>query len=419
MDPRFRFFGNIHVGARPSTIIPHARSISLSSLAPHYTHLLFATGCTVPTFHPALPASDLVVPALSFVHWYTQHPSRPRIPLLDKIEHVTLIGQGNVSLDVARMLLTSPSVLEKYDVPETVLEVLRRSAVKHVSIVGRRGPLEAAFTVKELREMMNLSEASMVPLDPSLLEPPPDTKLNRQQTRTLQLLRKGSVNEHGKTPKTWSLDFFRSPTGLAPPSPSSPAANLTLAHTSLDSSNHAIPTGQTSTLATHLVVTSLGHRSDPTQEFYDPALGHLRTLSGRVVSAEGHVVRNVYASGWAAMGAKGVLASTMMDAYAVADTILSDQFPDVAEGEGVQTTHAPARGAEGVLEDAVEGLGLGKDVDLENVPEEVERGVMEGEVTQYGDWKRVDEEEVRRGEALGKERERMGWEEAREFLRKA
>ncbi|KAG1876072.1 hypothetical protein C8R48DRAFT_811382 [Suillus tomentosus] len=68
--------------------------------------------------------------------------------------------KGNVSLDIARILLTSPSVLRQYDVPEHVLEVLSRSTVKHVSIVGRRGPLEAAFTTKELREMINLPEAS-------------------------------------------------------------------------------------------------------------------------------------------------------------------------------------------------------------------------------------------------------------------
>ena len=68
------------------------------------------------------------------------------------------------------MLLTPPDELAKYDVPNSVLSVLRRSAVQHVSFVGRRGPLQAAFTTKELREMMNLPDASMIPLDPALLE---------------------------------------------------------------------------------------------------------------------------------------------------------------------------------------------------------------------------------------------------------
>ncbi|KZP25842.1 FAD/NAD(P)-binding domain-containing protein [Athelia psychrophila] len=157
------------------------------------------------------------------VHWYTQHPSGPAQPPLDRLSHVTLIGNGNVSLDITRMLLAAPANLAKYDIPEAVMAVLARSTVKHVSIVARRGPLEAAFTVKELRELINLPGASMVPIDPPLLMPPPETRLSRQQTRMLALLRQGSVQAPGSTPKSWSLDFFRSPTGLAPvpPSPSS------------------------------------------------------------------------------------------------------------------------------------------------------------------------------------------------------
>lgn len=129
-----------------------------------------------------------------------QHPNTPSPPPLDKITHVSLIGNGNVSLDVARMLLTNVDVLTKYDVPQSVLEVLSRSTVKHVSIIGRRGPLQAVFTMKELRELINLPEASMVPLDTVLLAPHPS--LTRQQSRVLQLLQKGSKNVTGFTPKS-------------------------------------------------------------------------------------------------------------------------------------------------------------------------------------------------------------------------
>ncbi|KAI0739679.1 hypothetical protein C8Q80DRAFT_196864 [Daedaleopsis nitida] len=409
-DSRLRFFGNINVGA-PSPI-PHALPLSLQTLLPYYTHILLSTGCTVPVLHSALPPSQYCVPALSLVHWYTQHPSRPSPPPLDRTSHVTLIGQGNVSLDVARMLLTPPDKLAKYDVPSSVLDVLRRSAVQHVSIVGRRGPLQAAFTTKELREMMNLPDASMVPLDPALFEN--TGVLTRQQSRTLDLLKKGSKNPAGTTSKTWSLDFFRSPAGLVtPPSSGTSQAQLTLAHTMLDPSQRAVPTGETSTLSTDLVVTSLGHRAEPSAPWYDPALGHIRTVRGRVVGADGRVVRNVYASGWAAMGARGVLVSTMMDAYAVADTILRDHFPDAAS-EDVQTT---ALGdTEPVQGDADVQEVLPREVDLDAVPPEVESGLKEGKVTQFEDWKMVDAEEIRKGEALSKERERMGWEEASEYL---
>ncbi|EPQ53049.1 FAD/NAD P-binding domain-containing protein [Gloeophyllum trabeum ATCC 11539] len=443
-DPRFSFFGNVDFSSSstlntnmsvPTSRSPKTTSHPLSMLFNNYSHLLLATGAPSPILHPALPLSSYCIPALSLVHWYTDHPrlSQPP-PALDKVEHVALIGQGNVSLDIARMLLTPPDVLAKYDVPEHVLEVLRRSAVKHVSIIGRRGPFEAAFTTKELREMTNLSEAAMVPVDPSLLVPTEGSKVTRQQSRTIDLLQKGSKNKYGTTNKTWSLDFFRSPTGLAvPASGSSGKPVLTLGHTTLDpATSRAVLTSETSFTTTDLVVTSLGYHSEPTMPFYDPALGHLRNVSGRVVcvpednAGSTSVLKNVYASGWAATGAKGVLASTMMNAYAVADTILSDYFaalPGSVPGASVQTIPvSPPEPSSGDLAESDGAVGktvMNASPHPEDPPAEIVELVKQGSVTSYEDWKRVDEEEQRRGREKGKERERIRWEEARRFLGKA
>lgn len=160
----------------------------------------------------------------------------------------------------------------------------------------------------------------------------------------------------------------------------------------------AIPNGQTSTLSTDFVVTSLGFHAEPVDSgFYDPAVGHLRNVSGRVVTAEGKTMKNVYASGWAATGAKGVLASTMMNAYGVADTMASDW-----------TTMGGSIGSE------VPVLGLtNEDPEMHSLPEEVERGIRDGVVVQYKDWKVIDLEERFKGSMVGKERERLGWEDAR------
>ncbi|KAG6918405.1 hypothetical protein DXG01_014810 [Tephrocybe rancida] len=424
-DPRLRFFGNVDVGSGAAPI-PHTLQLPLSSVFANYTHVVFATGCTLPTMHPSLPPSPYCVPALSLVHWYTQHPSAPPPPPLERITHVSLIGNGNVSLDVARMLLTPPHVLEKYDVPRPVLDVLSRSQVKHVSIFARRGPLEAAFTTKELRVLVNLPDAAMVPIPQPILDETPLGEPTRQQGRILQLLRKGSTNPFGTTAKTWSLEFFRSPTGLAAPAPGSGSglARLALAHTALSADHgRAVPTGATSAVATSLVVTSLGFRADPQGPFYDPALSRMRTApGGRVVDpGAGAALRNVYASGWAATGARGVLAATMMDAYAVADAVLSDWLP----GPDVRTTPVPAGavtahpGEPVASADALSApvkVVLNPTPHPEELPVEVVEGLTRGVVTEYGDWKRVDGEEVRRGAETGKERERMRWEEAKAFL---
>ncbi|KAG7445922.1 FAD/NAD(P)-binding domain-containing protein [Guyanagaster necrorhizus] len=405
-DPRFRFFGNVNIQhqSEQMNVIQHAVQLPLSSLYANYTHLLFASGCPLPTLHPALPPSSHCIPALNVVHWYTQHPSLPAVPPLERLKHVTLIGNGNVSLDVARMLLTPPDMLRPYDVPESVMSVLERSTIEHVSIVARRGPFDAAFTTKELREMMNIRDASMAPIPPELLVVPTGKEVSRAQSRSIQLMQKGSKNPYGSTKKTWSLEFFRSPVGLASEDPLGPA-ELSLAHTTIDPANprRAIPTGETSRLSTDLVITSLGfHADDSSSPFHDSSLGHLRTEAGRVIVPDlpggkdlvsGSVLKNMYASGWASMGAKGVLAATMMDAYAVADTILSDlDHGDASEGVSLMNPNPHPT----------------------NPPPEIDAAA--GSVVGYEDWKKIDQEEISRGESLGKERTRMGWQEARELL---
>ncbi|KAJ8086704.1 NADPH-adrenodoxin reductase [Marasmius tenuissimus] len=394
-DSRLRFFGNVNIGSTGG--FGHNLQLPTQSLLKNYTHLLLATGCTRPRLHPSLPPQkDVVLPALDVVHWYTAHPSNASPPPLDKVKHVSIIGLGNVSLDVARILLMSPEELAPYDVPESVLDVLRRSTIEHVSIVGRRGPLEAAFTTKELREMMNLSEAR-------------------------------SKNTDSSSKKTWSLEFYRNPLEIAPSHNSHAHGHtLTLGHTEVDkTTGKAVPTGLTTQLPTDLVITSLGFHGEsftlPSSssssmstadvDLYSPTLGYLRTISptNRLVSPtpSGHILKHMYASGWAAMGAKGVLAATMMDAYNVADEgILKDVVMADQEVES------------GKLE---EELLLNPDessVDLDSLPSEIEKGLLEGSVTTYEDWRKVDEEE--RGRAKeGKERERMlSWEEVTKYLRR-
>lgn len=135
--------------------------------------------------------------------------------------------------------------------------------------------------------------------------------------------------------------------------------------------------------------------------FFDPSSSHLRSCGGRILSESGIPLRHMYASGWTANGAKGVLATTMMDAYAVADTISSDIVfgcpKDVSEA-------APNI----LLPDLAPHP--------EDPPEEIKQGIKDGLVTQYDDWHAINAEEVRLGALLGKERERMDWGDARRFL---
>ncbi|KAK6992274.1 mitochondrial NADPH:adrenodoxin oxidoreductase [Favolaschia claudopus] len=331
--------------------------LGVDDIRQNYSHLVFATGCALPALHAALLNSPWCMPALGFVHWYTQHPSAPPPPALDTLTHVSLIGNGNVALDVARIpshlrLLCSKSTTS----PQPVHEVLPAAlTVRHVDIIARRGPINAAFTAKELRELINLPDASMHPIEPSLLVPPDSrhpsaiAHSSTPRQRLSQPLR--------STPKTWALEFFKSP------------------------------------------IVSASARS-PATPFFDATLGHLRTQAGRILDKQGRVLHNVYASGWAANGAKGVLATTMMDAYAVADVVSGD----IMNTEQVQISPSE--------QEFVMNLTPTDD----EPPSLVGEACAARRIITYADWKRVDQEEIRRGELLGKERERMDWEAAQAFL---
>lgn len=248
----------------------------------------------------------------------------------------------------------------------------------------------------------------MVPLDPSLLIPPDGISISRQQRRTLELLQKGSKNAPGTTSKSWSLEFYRSPTRLSPlaSSSNSDLAELTLAETYVDPvTKKAVSTGKTSTLSTSLVVTSLGFHAEPMAPFFDPSVNHLRSRSGRILSPSGVAIPNLYASGWAANGAKGVLASTMMDSYAVADTILSD----ITQSKGDVSPTIPPDYCMEMRTNLTSGL-------QDDPPREVIQGIEDRVVTRFEEWKALDTEEIHRGRVLDKERERMEWPDARSFL---
>ena len=364
----------MNVGAARS--FDHTIQVPIDALRRHYTHIVLAYGASIPFILPALGA--FAMPALSIVHWYTGHPSNPTPPPLESIEHMTLIGHGNVSLDIARLLLSSSKRLAHLDIPQKVLDVMDSSKLEHISIVSRRGPAQVAFTARELRELLNLPDASMVPIPPELLSTP--LEASRQQARILDLLRKGSAAKPGTTRKTWSLEFFRSPTMPV-------SGGIELGINELDKDERAVATGKSQVLHTDLVVNSVGYRSEPMEPgWFDGSLGRTRQSASRVIGPDNKVVPRIYASGWAANGAKGVLATTMMDAYSVAEKLVEDS-----------------------LSSSVEPVEY-----VSGIPEEITRSTQR--VVTYGDWKRIDAEEVRRGEMRGKERERMMWAEANEFL---
>jgi len=382
----------------PHYTYPHALHLPLSDLVPYYNGIIFSYGASlsnplgVPGSSGAPDALTNVIPALALVSWYNGHPAYADLKVdLSTVSHVDVVGQGNVALDVARMLLQDPARLAKSDIPQSIIDALSASAVKEVRAVGRRGPGQVAFTTKELREMVTLG-VKYAGVDAQLMaEATARAKGDRMRTRMLALMDKPVVSD---SDKEFMLDFVRSPKKFIGDNSGKVSAVEwginTLEYTGAKASDaKAVATGETETRQTDLVVESVGYRSEPLQALpFDLRRGRVLNANGRVTDAEGNVLRGAYASGWAARGPVGVIASTMQDAYGLVETLLADYEAgtevDAPVAEFLPPIPEPGR------------------------PEAIERGLKEGKVVDMKAWSRIDAAEQERGKKKGRdEREKF------------
>jgi adrenodoxin-NADP+ reductase len=338
------------------------------------------------------------------VGWYNGLPEyRTLKPSLELAEEVVVLGQGNVALDVARILLTSVEDLRRTDITEYALEELSRSRVKRVRVVGRRGPLQAAFTVKELRELLSLPGVGFGPVDSSLLPGDPSS-FPRAQRRILQVLQKGPKTPTELAQRSWELSFLRSPKAFLPSStfPSRIGAiefeeNI-LEEPIFSPSSNVSGTGRMAIMPTDLAFRSIGYLSEPIPGFeelgipFNEKRGLVPNENGRVVrpdtsAASGNPavrIPGVYTSGWVKRGPTGVIASTMYDAFDTGDRIAHDWVSE-----------------KGFMEFGGEGEKHGWGAVRSEAKSRGMRPVS------WAEWMKIDDAEKERGKLLGKEREKF------------
>ncbi|KAF2659575.1 FAD/NAD(P)-binding domain-containing protein [Lophiostoma macrostomum CBS 122681] len=405
-SPNFTYIGNVCIGV----------DISLPRLKPHYDALLFAYGASRDKVL-GIPGEELrgVYSAREFVGWYNGLSEFSDLaPDLGRGAEAVVIGQGNVAMDVARILLSPVDVLRQTDITEKALEVLGRSRVRSVKVVGRRGALQAAFTVKEVRELMHIQDLAFERIDTSLF-PPDIKKLPRVQRRIAEVLQKGTEARIQNSEKRWGLEFLKAPKAMHA-SDSTHISSITFAHQAFSpdtdpfsKSASVVPTGEESTLPADMAFRSVGYKSasipglDELGVPFDTKLGIIpNDPYGRVITPSagpgsltaGHV-SGLYCAGWVKRGPTGVIASTMEDAFTSADVIACDWESDVPF---LNTDSG---------EDRSTGLGWA------GIREEVvSKGVRP---LSWSDWERIDELEVARGQKLGKPREKF--ESVREMLK--
>lgn len=301
--------------------------------------------------------------AREFVAWYNGLPDyQEQYELIEnqlrKSETITLIGQGNVAVDVARILLSPIDTLSKTDITSRALSTLSECKIRNVHLVGRRGPLQAAFTIKELREMLNLPNVSTVwrKTDFTGIDDQTVTKLPRPRKRITELMLKNvnaSTNSSAST-KLFSPLFFRSPKHVEN---IGNEKRLLLTVNRLSDSEAAIATNEHETLHTHLILRSIGYksvnvtRSDDDLLNFDADKGLVRNNQGRVLksidrmgvasSEDDKYERGLYVSGWLGTGPVGVILTTMNNSFQVAKNICEDilnERIDCSQKPGIDIT---------------------------------------------------------------------------------
>jgi ferredoxin--NADP+ reductase len=333
--PRFRFFGNVELG----------RDISRDELAAHYHAIVYATGS--PADRPlGIPGEELPGshPATDFVGWYNGHPDYREHDFDLSATRAVVIGNGNVALDVARMLTLTHDELAVTDIADHALEVLDASNVREIVVVGRRGPAQAAFTNPELLELGELADADVI-VDPEELERAlavPDPGTDPTSERNVAVLRDYAGRAPRGKRKRVVLRFLLSPTELI--GDGRGVRSVVLARNALQAGEsgrlRAEPTGETESIEAGLVMRAIGYRGIALPGVpFDERSATIPNDGGRVIGTGGapagtqepvpsRVLSGEYAVGWIKRGPSGVIGTNKKDAQQTVDALLEDLAAD-------------------------------------------------------------------------------------------
>ena len=373
----YRFFGHVTVG----------RDVSADELAERYSAVIWAYGAGADR-QLGIPGEELPGShaATEFVAWYNGHPDYAECNFDLSCERVTVIGNGNVAADVARMLVLTREELEGTDTASYAIDALADSSVREVVILGRRGPAQAAFTNPEVRELGELRDADVI-VDPAateldeagraFLDSDAADVTNRKNHETLS----GYAERppEGKD-KRVELRFLRSPTEIGGDGRVE-WIEVAVNELYIDEAGavRARPTGETERIECGMVLRSIGYLGTGIEGVpHDPAGGVIPNAAGRVVDGSDRPIPGQYVVGWIKRGPSGVIGTNKKDAQETVDLLFED-----AEAGTLPAVAADARALPALLGD---------------------RGV---DYVEFDGWQAIDSLEQSRGEPLGRPRVKL------------
>jgi ferredoxin/flavodoxin---NADP+ reductase len=385
--PDVGFLGGVHLGDH----------ITRDDLLEHYDAVVYATGA-MRDRRLGIPGEDLAgsYAATDFVNWYCGHPDVDPAAFTLDAESVAVIGVGNVAVDVARILTRDPAELRGTDVPQPVLEALMASKVREVHMIGRRGPAQAKFTTKEMRELGELpgvdvvvqaAEADLDSFDPTGESSELATS-DRRVRGNYTVISGWTGRQPSGDGRRLTLRFWLRPVELLG---DTRVRQLVLERTRLDSSGKFTGTGELETLDTSMVLRSVGYQSVPLPGVpFDERSAVVPNVEGRVIGPDGAPLPGEYVSGWLKRGPTGVIGTNKSDAAQTVRALLED----LAGGPGPGDSALPRAG---LLRYPEPGAGAPVGGGLAGLLSE--RGLRPVE---YADWLRIEAAEIALGESLGR-----------------
>lgn len=372
----FRFFGNVELG----------RDITVDDLTGHYHAILYTFGAEADR-ELGIPGEDLPgsYSATSFVGWYNAHPDyADRDFGLDHVKRAVVIGNGNVALDVTRMLALDEAELRKTDIADHAIEILAESTVEEIVVLGRRGPAQAAWTNPEIIELGQLEEADVVigageealdPVSRAWIDSDESDKTSKVNVETVEAY--ASREPSGK-PKRISIRFLSSPVEIRG---RDRVESIVIGGNELvevDGTLKARDTGEREEIPCELVLRSVGYTGIPLDGVpFDSGRGTIPNESGRVLDGpEGQRLTGHYTAGWIKRGPSGVIGTNKKCAAETVELLLED----VAAGNLLAPDDPSPAAIERLLD--------------ERRPHHVS----------FSGWEQIDEAEVGRGEPHGRPR---------------
>lgn len=372
-DPKLAFFGNVAVG----------RDIRVAELRRFYDAVIFACGAETDR-HLNIPNEDFKGShtATEFVGWYNGHPDYQGRSFDLSHPVAVVIGLGNVAMDVARVLCKTVDELKNTDITRRALEVLAESNVREVHVVGRRGPAQAAFTPVEIREFGELHDCDpVVAANDLILNPASQVELDDPQApvrrKNFEILQKYAAWPSSAKRKKFVLHFLKSPVEIKG---GGRVEKLVLEKNELTGEpgrQNARGTGQFEELDCGLVFRSVGYQGLPIDDLpFDAKKGVFPNQGGRL-TRDGEIVPGLYATGWIKRGPSGVIGTNKPDSQETVTNLLAD-------ASQLKPCEQPDRTA---------------------VMEFLSRKNIR--FIRFEDWKKIDAAEIKRGEPLGKPREKF------------